>query len=432
MCKVTVTVLRFGCSAHDTYDGRITTSFNRIVAGARAMGGRSSKPAHRRRPSSKAARQSSSSHAQPSADTKEPTAADANRSSTSNNILDLGNDILVEILSYLGSGRIEHAAVAPQMQGRISPGIIPNVLIPRSNACLARTVPFVNKHLRYLCNASDVLWMTILKRMLRSDPLGWEESVLALVEGRYHVPKLTATSVQSTVYNTSSVFGDVASSPPWAIHGEDSPLWKFRVRFQGRKLSSLSKRGEELGYYVDLLCQIVGYRCRMKNEHERKEAMHDEKIEQIHVSDAKHAVIHLALSRKVQTLPLLHIPMPSRLLRIGQITRLDASDPRHRQTLAVVTAGQRRRDLRCSAPLDAPRPRFVLWSSGNAITANVSGCRSGAHLVELHRCHIQQSGRRADLFVVPIERVRIIETEEREEEDGITDASFQLDFSQCR
>lgn len=396
------------------------------------MGGRSSKPAHRRRPSSKAARQWSSSHAQPSADTKEPTAADANRSSTSNNILDLGNDILVEILSYLGSGRIEHAAVAPQMQGRISPGIIPNVLIPRSNACLARTVPFVNKHLRYLCNASDVLWMTILKRMLRSDPLGWEESVLALVEGRYHVPKLTATSVQSTVYNTSSVFGDVASSPPWAIHGEDSPLWKFRVRFQGRKLSSLSKRGEELGYYVDLLCQIVGYRCRMKNEHERKEAMHDEKIEQIHVSDAKHAVIHLALSRKVQTLPLLHIPMPSRLLRIGQITRLDASDPRHRQTLAVVTAGQRRRDLRCSAPLDAPRPRFVLWSSGNTITANVSGCRSGAHLVELHRCHIQQSGRRADLFVVPIERVRIIETEEREEEDGITDASFQLDFSQCR
>ena len=215
-----------------------------------------------------------------------------------------------------------------------------------------------------------------------------------------------------------------------------------RGPFMGRILlfgsfgcGSRGERGEELGHYVDLLCQIVGYRCRMKNEYERKEAMHDEKIEQIqvHVSDAKHVVVHLALSRKVQTLPLLHIPTPSRLLRIGQITRLDASDPRHRQTLSVVTTGQRRRDLRCGAPLDAPRPRFVLLSSGNNISPLVSGAaRAGAHLVELCRCHIKQSGRRADLFVVPIERVRIIETEEREEEDGITDASFQLDFLQSR
>lgn len=345
-------------------------------------------------------------------------------------LLDLGSDILVEILSYLGSGRMEQGPMVSERQGsRVGTAITthhdPPIHVPtNSSCCLVRTIPFVNKQVRHLWNASDALWMAMLKRMIRSDPVGWEESVLALVEGRYHLPSITATSVQSTV--NRSVFGDITSSPPWAIYGEDSPLWRFRVRFKGRKLSSLSGCEEELGHFVDLLCETVGHRHRIRGEHEKMTKHTNEESACNDISDAKHAAIHLVLSRKTYTLPLLHMPAPSLSPRIGQMIRLDASDPRHRPTVSVITTSQSRRDLRCGLQLGDPFPRFVLQSSAGAVSARG---RVDAFLVELRRCHLQKSGRRADLFAVPIERVRIIETEDRGEDDGIIDASFQLDFS---
>ena len=399
------------------------------------MGGRSSRPAVQRPPN--CADQTSSDTSTASSLAPEPlpgaavASASADRASTKSDValLDLGSDVLVEILSYLGSGRIEQGVVVSPSRslGRRtgtarSTARATQHQPPHSNSsCLIRTIPFVNKQLRRLCDASDVLWVTILKRMIRSDPMGWEESVLALVEGRYHMPSLAATSVQSTV-NSSSTFGDMNSSPPWATYGEDSPLWRFRVRFKGRKLSSLSSRAEELEHFVDLLCQIVGHRRRIRKEHEQKGTkLTEEENNCDEMSDAKHVTVHLVLSRKVYTLPLLHIPTPSRSIRMGQMIRLDASDPRHRPTVSAITIRQKRRDLRCGSPFSHP-PRFVLLSSA------VQG-RVDAHLVELHRCHLQQSGRRADLFVVPKERIRITDTEERDENDEIVDASFQLNLS---
>lgn len=403
------------------------------------MGGRNSKPAVQ--PANCADHSSSETSAASSLAAETLPGAAAASASTdianANNeiaLLDLGSDVLVEILSYLGSGRIEQGPVVSasrSLGGRTrarparSTTSAAQPLIQNS-PCLIRTIPFVNKQLRLLCDASDVLWVTILKRMIRSDPMGWEESVLALVEGRYHVPSLTATSVQNTV-NVSS-FGDLNTSPPWAIYGEDSPLWRFRVRFKGRKLSTLSDKAEELGHFVELLCEIVGHRRRIGKEHEQK-GRKPAKVENTsadEMSDAKHTTIHLFLSRRVHTLPLLHIPTPSRSLRIGHMIRLDASDPRHRPTVLAITIRQKRRDLRCGSSLSHP-PRFVLRSSG-IVGAAVQG-RLDAHLVELHRCHLQQSGRRADLFIVPIERIRITDTEERDEDDGIVDASFQLNLS---
>ena len=351
-------------------------------------------------------------------------------------LLDLGSDVLVEILSYLGSGRIEQgpAVSASRSLGghtrarpaRSTTSVAHQPPLIQNSPCLIRTIPFVNKQLRRLCDVSDVLWVTILKRMIRSDPMGWEESVLALVEGRYHVPSLTATSVQNTVNGSS--FCDLNTSPPWAIYGEDSPIWRFRVRFKGRKLSTLSDREDELGHFVELLCQIVGHRRQVGKEHEEKgrKPAKEENTSADEMSDAKHTTIHLVLSRRVYSLPLLHIPTPSRSLRIGHMIRLDASDPRHRPTVSAITIRQKRRDLRCGSPLSHP-PRFVLRSSG-IVGAAVPG-RLDAHLVELHRCHLQQSGRRADLFIVPIERIRITDTEERGEDDEIVDASFQLNLS---
>ena len=399
----------------------------------RKMGGRNSKPAVQ--PSNCADHSSSETSSAlslgpaPSAATVPPDLA-----STKSDValLDLGSDVLVEILSYLGSGRIEQGPVVSASRSlggrtrarpaRSTTSAAHQPPLIQNSPCLIRTIPFVNKQLRRLCDVSDVLWVTILKRMIRSDPMGWEESVLALVEGRYHVPSLTATSVQSTV-NVSS-FGDLNTSPPWAIYGEDSPLWRFRVRFKGRKLSTLS--AEELGHFVELLCQIVGHRRRIGKEHEQKGRKPAKEENTSEMSDAKHTTIHLVLSRRVHTLPLLHIPTPSRSLRIGHMIRLDASDPRHRPTVSAITIRQKRRDLRCGSALSHP-PRFVLRSSG-IVGAAVQG-RLDAHLVELHRCHLQQSGRRADLFIVPIERIRITDTEERGEDDGIVDASFQLNLS---
>ena len=393
------------------------------------MGGRSSKPTVQRRSHYYCADHPSSDTASASSlgrEALEPSAATTVLACTNCDValLDLGGDILVEILSYLGSGRIEQGAGPARSTATSTARQQP----PQTNStCLIRTIPFVNKQLRRICDASDVLWATIIKRMIRSDPTGWEESILALVEGRYHMPSLTATTVQSTV--NSSSFGDLNSSPPWAIYGEDSPLWRFRVRFKGRKLSVLSGRAEELGHFVELLCQIVGYRRRSRKEHEQKgrKPAKEENTCADEMSDAKHATIHLFLSRRVHTLPLLHISTPSRSLRIGHVIRLDASDPRHRPTVSTITVRQKRKDLRCGSPFSHPLPRFVLRSSG--IAGAAAQGRLDAHLVELHRCHLQQSGRRADLFVEPIERIRIIDTEERDEDGGIVDASFQLNLS---
>ena len=396
------------------------------------MGGRSSKPTVQRRSHYYCADHPSSDTASASSlgrEALEPSAATTVLACTNSDValLDLGSDILVEILSYLGSGRIEQGAGPAR-----STAWTDHQQPPQTNStCLIRTIPFVNKQLRRICDASDVLWVTIIKRMIRSDPTGWEESILALVEGRYHMPSLTATTVQST--GNSSSFGDLNSSPPWAIYGEDSPLWRFRVRFKGRKLSALSGRAEELGHFVELLCQIVGYRRRIiRKEHEQNEQKgrkpaKEENTCADEMSDAKHATIHLFLSRRVYTLPLLHISTPSRSLRIGHVIRLDASDPRHRPTVSAITIRQKRKDLRCGSPFSHPLPRFVLRSSG--IAGAAAQGHLDAHLVELHRCHLQQSGRRADLFVEPIERIRITDTEERDEDGGIVDASFQLNLS---
>ena len=406
------------------------------------MGGISSKPA------CAGQRRSDCAH-QPSPDTSaasslgeelKPSAAAASACATNNNdravtktnitLLDLDDDVLVEILSYLGSGRIEQGVAVSHSRSlgeRISPARSASHQHPpqTNSSCLIHTIPFVNKRLGRLFDASDVLWKMILNRMIQSDPTGWEESVLALVEGRYHMPSITATSVQSIV--NSSAFGDITSSPPWAIYGEDSPLWRFRVRFKGRKLSTLSGRAEELGHFVELLCQIVGCRLRIRKEREQKRTkLAKEENTCDEISDAKHVTIHLFLSRKLYTLPLLHIPTPSRSIRIGQMIRLDASDSRHRPTVSALTTRQKRKDLRCGLPLGQPLPRFVLRSSGSGVSVH---SRVDAHLVELHRCHLQQSGRRADLFGVPVERVRVIEAEERDEDGGVVDASFQLNLS---
>ena len=195
------------------------------------MGGRNSKPAVQRPPN--CAEQTSSETSTASSLAADPlsgaavasTSADCASTKTSADcastksdvaLLDLGSDILVEILSYLGSGRIEQgpAVSASRSLGgrtrarpaRSTTSAAHQPPLIQNSPCLIRTIPFVNKQLRRLCDVSDVLWVTILKRMIRSDPMGWEESVLALVEGRYHVPSLTATSVQSTVNGSS--FGD--------------------------------------------------------------------------------------------------------------------------------------------------------------------------------------------------------------------------------
>mmetsp|Transcript_13900 Transcript_13900/g.30202 ORF Transcript_13900/g.30202 Transcript_13900/m.30202 type:complete len:382 (-) Transcript_13900:970-2115(-) len=330
----------------------------------------------------------------------------------------LDDDLLVVVLSYVGNGPFDDKAESHEP---ILNSGHHNTRTPSSSCCLTHTLPHVSKQFRYLCDTSEVLWLEALHRMLRCNPMAWEERVLALVEGRLSSSITTSRNSRSGNKNNGGRggdFGDVDQSPPWAWGGRDSPLWKFRVRFKGRPISLLSEK--ELKHYVDLICQVVGHRHEYERSQRQPIHTDNETLPPNEITHAKRAVMYLTKSRIVRTLPLLHFPISAKV-RIGHLLRLDLFDARCGPSISAITAKRTKKELRSGTTLAAPRPEFVLTSREAEPTEGTT-----AYLVELHRCHLR-AGRRAEFLVVPMERIRITELEEREEEDGVFDASFRLE-----
>ena len=344
----------------------------------------------------------------------------------------LGNDLLVEILSFVGSTPFDDEAETYKASGNVDacafrhPAenfrrsheqllIIGRCHVPSTSCFLTHTLPCVSKQFRYLCDTSEVLWFNALRRMLRSNPVAWEERVLALVEGRLCGSNSNSESKRG---NGGCGFGDIDQSPPWAWGGRDSPLWKFRVRFKGRSISLLSDT--ELTHYIDLLCQVVGHR----HEHERSQRQPTHEADNAtlppnEIAHAKRIVMHLIRSTIVRTLPLLHYPIRHRI-RIGSLLRLDLFDARCGPIFSAITAKRTKRELKTDSSLTAPLPEFVLVTGAARPQEGIH-----AYLVELHRCHLK-AGRWAEFFVVPMEHISIVELDEKDEENGVFDASFRM------
>uniref|UniRef100_A0A7S4M6R5 F-box domain-containing protein n=1 Tax=Odontella aurita TaxID=265563 RepID=A0A7S4M6R5_9STRA len=309
----------------------------------------------------------------------------------------LSDEILVEVLAFVGDGPLEYSRGDGDAQK------------PSCNATLTHVLPLVCKQFRHLIHSSDVLWSAALLRLFQSNPQAWEEGVTSILTG--------STS------SRSRGFGNLLLSPPWALGGNDSPLWKFRIRFQGRSLSMMTE--EELRQYVSLLCQVIVYRYCEKNvnghvnvgETLKEEANADDAVAPAETSVAKRTYVHLVREWMPRKLSLLHLPMHT--VKIGQALRIDAFGPLYTPLVKDIMKGRSKQEQRGAVPLGSPRPEFVLSPSRSVPYEGMH-----ALLVEVRRCHLN-SFRQGDLEIRPTSRVKIIQIRERDSEEGVVDVLFR-------
>lgn len=291
----------------------------------------------------------------------------------------LSDDIVSYILSYVATGPFEC--------DRDYQGSLVNVL------------PLVCKQFRTTCNSSEPLWMAALQRLIRSDQQ-WEDSIGYLISA-----------------SSERTFGDCSQSPPWAVGGQDTAMWRFKVRYHGKSLKHMST--DKAGLYLSLLGEAIrgdvpyAERCRMRG------ALLSDESEAVGIASAKHTYMRLVRDHRLLSLPLFYWPV--RDVSLGRIfmVGLQPLDARCRRLIEDLTSGRTRAERKRGRVMSEPRPRFVL------------ACRlplsPGAHafVAELFRCRVHPNGRSADVSICPMKRIRMVEIRERNGGDGIVRAAFR-------
>lgn len=291
----------------------------------------------------------------------------------------LSDDVVSYILSYVATGPFECE--------RDYQGSLVNVL------------PLVCKQFRATCNSSEPLWMAALQRLIRSDQQ-WEDSIGYLISA-----------------SSERTFGDCSQSPPWALGGQDTPMWRFKVRYDGKSLKHMST--DKTGLYLSLLGEAIRGDIAYAERRRMHNALLSNESETEGIASAKHTYMRLVKDHRLLSLPLFCWPV--RDVSLGRVfmVGLQPLDSRCRRLIEDLMSGRTRAERKKGRVMSEPRPRFVF--------ACQPPLSPGAHafVAELFRCRVHPSGRSADVYICPMKRIRMVEVKERQGGGGIVHATFR-------